>query len=46
MEAVGKGVQAVFLGPVVGDGRVAGSTMCLPLISCGGRTVVLRAAAH
>ena len=32
--------QTVFLDPVVGGGRVAGSAMNLPLISCGGRTVV------
>ena len=38
--------QAVFLGPIVGGGRVAGSTMDLPLIRCSGRTVVLRAAAQ
>ena len=38
--------QDVFLGPVVGDGRVAVSTMHLPLIPCCGRTVVFRAAAH
>ena len=38
--------QAVFLGPVVGGGRVAGSTMHLQAICCSGRTVVLSAAAH
>ena len=32
--------QAIFLGPVVGGGRVAGSTMHLQLILSGGRTVV------
>ena len=37
----GKANQAVFLGPVVGGGRVAGSAMHLLLIRCGGRTVVL-----
>ena len=42
----GFGNQAVFLGPVLGSRRVAGSAMNLPLIRCGGRTVVLRAAAH
>ena len=47
MKVAAKAVQkAVFLGPVVGGGRVAGSTMHLPLIRCGGRTAVLRAAAH
>ena len=38
--------QAVFLGPVVGGGLVAGSTMHLPLICYCGRTEVLLAAAQ